>query len=80
MSYYATIDGVRMDKALLELSEKWKGYPDYVVIPLLVDALKDGGKITPTEKNTMQHICTTHFNKSPIFISVCQILEMAVDV
>ena len=80
MSYYATIAGVRMDKALLDLAEKWNGYPDYVVIPLLVDALKDGGKITTTEKNTMQHIYTTYFSKSPIFISICQILEMSVDV
>ena len=80
MSYYTTIDGVKMDTALLDLAKIWEGYPDYVVIPLLVDALKDGGKITGTEKNTMQYICTTYFNKSPVFVSVCQILELAVDV
>ena len=80
MSYYVTVDGVKMDKALVELAKTWEGYPDYVVIPLLVDSLKDAGKITGTERNTMDYICKTYYSKSAMFISVCQILELSVDV
>ena len=78
MSYYVTIDGVKMDKSLIELAEKWDGYPDYVAIPLFLHAIQDGGKITRTEKNTMDYILKKYYSKSALFMSVCGIVEYAV--
>lgn len=78
MSYYVTIDGIKMDKSLVELAEKWEGYPDYVVIPMFLHAIKDGGRITPTEKITMDYVLKKYYSKSALFMSVCDILQYTV--
>ncbi len=68
-----------MDSGLLEVSKKWDGYPDYVVIPFFVKAVQDGGKITETEYNTLKHIFDTKYSKSALFMSVCEIIYFQMD-
>ena len=61
MSYYTEIDGKKYDKELLELAEKLvKGQGDGRISTAdaakLLTAVKDAGKYTDIEKDTMSYI------------------------
>lgn len=61
MSYYATIDGKKLDKRLLTLAEEAvDGQGDGRISEedarKIIDAVKDGGVYTEIEKDTMEYI------------------------
>ena len=75
MSYYITINGTKMDKALVETAKKNEGMPDYEFIPIVVESIMDGGKITDTEIETVNYVFKTYYAKSKLFGTVVTLLN-----
>ena len=62
MAYYTEIDGVKMDKILLDYAESYgtENNDDYSrVVPDLMNQLMDGRGITQIELSTVQYISRT---------------------
>lgn len=78
MSYYKTIDGVKMDAALLEAADeavagRGDGRISIADADMLLEKVKDGNSYTDVEKATVKHIrenykwtddADEHFRKS----------------
>ena len=61
MGYYKTIDGVKMDKSLLDAADEavagaGDGRISLADAKNLLSEVKDGGDYTDVEKDTMKHI------------------------
>jgi len=60
-AYYEDISGVRMDAKLLAVAKEFKDCPWDQTFKRLIDAVRDGGKITSTEITTLEYINSTYF-------------------
>ena len=60
--YHQEIDGVKYDRALIELAEELSsgGKLSAASVDQLLEASADGGKVTPTEVETLQYIAETY--------------------
>ena len=82
MSYYKYINSIRMDAKLLDQAEQLKDAVDNPVelnkvLKNLLDGVRDGGKVTLTEFNTLLYINEHYLGKrDTILKSVIEILTI----
>tara|TARA_S200000501_G_scaffold308056_1_gene297473 strand:- start:101 stop:475 length:375 start_codon:yes stop_codon:yes gene_type:complete len=82
-SYYEDISGVKMDARLLHIASDFVAQGNTVfekTFKKMIDAVRDGGKVTDTEITTLEYINSTYFvqNKdNSALYSLIQLLKMS---
>ena len=82
-SYYEDISGVKMDARLLHIASDFVGKGNSVfekTFKKIIDAVRDGGRVTDTEITTLEYINSTYFvqnRDTSALYSLIQLLKMS---
>jgi len=81
MSYIQVINGVKMDRGLIQFAEQyWRTHQDYSrIVPDLMNQVMDGRRITLTELATLKHISSVIMHNVPEVVTFNAMLESVIN-